>query len=121
MNKDELKVQMKALELRIPYNNALHETRKIYEQILTDLLGDTKFMCLSLLFPYEDYSDYEMPKNYYNWQLRASVELYNLADKISIKDYAENGVSWSRLKDGLSASLVQEITSWVGIPEKESE
>ena len=121
MNKEELKGQMKALQLRVPYDVAIHENQKTYEQILTDLLNDTKFICLSLLFPFEDYSDYDMPKMYYNWQLRACVELYNLADKISVKDYAENGISWSRLKDGLSLSLVQEITSWVGIPEKESE
>lgn len=121
MNKEELKPQLKELKKRIPYDIAIHETIVQYEQILTDLLDDTKFICLSLLFPFEDYSDYEMPKMYYNWQLRACVELYNLADKISVKDYAENGISWSRLKDGLSLSLVQEITSCVGIPKKESE
>lgn len=121
MNKEELKAQLKELKKRIPYDIAIHETIVNYEQILTDLLDDTKFICLSLLFPFEDYSDYDMPRMYYNWQLRACVELYNLADKISVKDYAENGISWSRLKDGLSLSLVQEITSWVGIPEKESE
>ena len=121
MNKEELRIQLKELKNRIPYNMAIHNSNALYEQILTDLLNDTKFICLSLLFPFEDYSDYDMPKMYYNWQLRASVELYNLADKISIKDYAENGLSWSRMKDGLSLSLIQEITSWVGIPEKESE
>lgn len=121
MNKEELKVQMKALELRIPYDVALHESRKLYEQILTDLLNDTKFICLSLLFPFEDYTDYVMPKQYYNWQLRACVEMYNLADKIYIKDYSENGISWSRMKDGLSQSLMQEITSWIGTVDNERE
>lgn len=121
MNKEELKAQLKELEKRIPFDLAVHETKPKYEQILTDLLNDTKFMCLSLLFPFDDYSEYEMPKMYYNWQIRACVELYNLADKISIKDYSENGISWSRLKDGLSQYLVQEVTSCVGIPERVSE
>lgn len=121
MNKEEQKAQLKELRKRIPFDISIHVNNVQYEQILTDLLDDTKFICLSLLFPYEDYSDYNMPKRYYNWQLRACVELYNLADKISIKDYSENGISWSRLKDGLSQYLTNEIISNVYIPKEENE
>lgn len=121
MNDDELNVQLPKLKSRIPYDIALHENRRTYEQILTDLLDDTKFMCLSLLFPFEDYEEYDLPRRYYNWQLRACVELYNLADKISIKDYSENGISWSRLKDGLSEYLVNELVSNVYVPNTEED
>ena len=121
MTNEELEIQLPDLKKRIPFDLALHDTQEIYEQILTDLLNDSKFICLSLLFPYEDYAEYELPKRYYNWQLRACVELYNLADKISVKDYSENGLSWSRLKDGLSASLVGELISKVYVPESEDE
>jgi len=119
MTNDELEIQLEELKHRIPFDIALHDNKRLYEQILTDLLNDSKFICLSLLFPYEDYANYELPKRYYNWQLRACVELYNLADKISIKDYSENGISFSRLKDGLSMSLTNEILSNVYIPESE--
>ncbi len=119
MNNIELRTQLEELKNRIPFDVALHENTRLYEQILTDLLNDTKFICLSLLFPYEDYAEYELPKRYYNWQLRACVELYNLADKISLKDYSENGISWSRLKDGLSMSLTNELISKVYVPESE--
>ena len=121
MNKDELKKQLEALKSRIPFEIGIHESKKVYEQILTDLLNDTKFICLSLLFPYENYVDYKLPKRYYNWQLRACVELYNLADKVSVKDYSENGISWSRLKDGLSLNLTNEIMSNVYVPNDEDD
>ena len=116
MTNEELEIQLPELEKRIPFDEALHDSQELYEQILTDLLNDSKFICLSLLFPYENYADYILPKRYYNWQLRACVELYNLADKISVKDYSENGISWSRLKDGLSSYLTGEILSNVYVP-----
>lgn len=121
MNCNNTDSQFTLLKKRIPYDEAIHNDRGTYETILKDLLTDSKFICLSLLYPYEDYSDYELPKRYNNWQLRTCVELYNLADKISVKDYSENGISWSRLKDGLSQSLVNELVANVGIPAKESE
>ena len=121
MTTEELEIQLPELEKRIPFDEALHVSQELYEQILTDLLNDSKFICLSLLFPFENYAEYELPARYYNWQLRACVELYNLADKISVKDYSENGLSWSRLKDGLSVSLTNEILSNVYVPDKDDE
>ena len=121
MTTEELEIQLPELEKRIPFDEALHDSQELYEQILTDLLNDSKFICLSLLFPFENYAEYKLPTRYYNWQLRECVELYNLADKISVKDYSENGLSWSRLKDGLSVSLTNEILSNVYVPDKDDE
>ena len=42
MNKNELKKQLEELKKRIPYEIGIHENKKVYEQILTDLLNDTK-------------------------------------------------------------------------------
>ena len=121
MTDEELLIQLPELEKRIPFDEALHESLEVYDQILTDLLNDSKFICLSLLFPFENYAEYKLPTRYYNWQLRACVELYNLADKISVKDYSENGLSWSRLKDGLSVSLTDELPSKVYVPDEDDE
>ena len=121
MTDEELEIQLPELEKRIPFDEALHDSQEVYEQILTDLLNDSKFICLSLLFPFENYAEYKLPTRYYNWQLRACVELYNLADKISVKDYSENGISWSRLKDGLSVSLTDELPSKVYVPDEDDE
>lgn len=116
---EEIKnTQLKKLKDRIPYDEDIFESETIYLQVLNDLLEDSKFIALEILFPYEDYSEYELPSKYNNWQLRACVELYNLADKAGITNYSENGISWSKLSDGLSNKLMESLTSKVGIPKR---
>ena len=110
--------QIEKLKLRIPYDKELC-TYPVYEQILKDLLEDSKYIAFEIIYPYSDYPD-ELEPRYYNWQLRACVELYNLADKAGITNYSENGISWSKLSDGLSVNLLNALTSKVGIP-KQSE
>ena len=122
MEEEVKNTQLKKLKDRIPYDEDIFESETIYLQVLNDLLEDSKFIALEILFPYEDYSEYELPSKYNNWQLRACVELYNLADKAGITNYSENGISWSKLSDGLSNKLMEKLTSKVGIPKrKESE
>ena len=120
---EEIKnTQLDKLKDRIPYDEDIFENEINYLQVLNDLLEDSKFIALEILFPYEDYSEYELPSKYKNWQIRACIELYNLADKAGITNYSENGISWSKLSDGLSNKLMENLTSKVGIPKrKESE
>lgn len=122
MEEDNKDTQLIALELRIPYDEDIFDTKDNYERVLQSLLDDSKYIALEMLFPYEDFSDYELPKKYYNWQLRCCVELYNLADKQGITSYTENSLSWTKLSDGLSTQLMNSLISKVGIPKrKESE
>ena len=118
MEEEVKNTQLKKLKDRIPYDEDIFESETIYLQVLNDLLEDSKFIALEILFPYEDYSEYELPSKYNNWQLRACVELYNLADKAGITNYSENGISWSKLSDGLSNKLMENLTSKVGIPKR---
>ena len=97
-------------------NQTIDENRNQWESTLLHLLEDSKNILMSKLYPFNNYSEYIIPTNKYNWVLRCCVELYNLADKIGTTSYAENGLSWSRLSDGLSNSLMNEIISHVGIP-----
>lgn len=107
--------QIDLLKLRIPnkfdnddnYNNAL--------QILLD---DAKNIALANLYPYEDWSNIELPKKYYNWQLRAAVELYRFLGYEGIKSYSENGLSFSRMEDGISADLLDELMPNAGTIKK---
>lgn len=110
--------QEEKLKLRIPYDEDIFGSNEVYEQVLEDLLEDTKNMCLSILYPFEDTHEMDLPSRYENWQLRACVELFNLADKQGIINYTENGISWGKKSDGLSVSLMNELTSRVGIPKK---
>jgi hypothetical protein len=118
MDRDE--TQFKKLCNRIPFDENVFESQDAYERAIDELLEDSKFVALSKIYPFEDYSDMELPAKYKNWQLRASIELYNLADKSGIVSYSENGLSWTKSTDGLSDTLMNELVSNVGIPKKKN-
>ena len=64
----------------------------------------------------EDYTDVKLPNKYINWQYRCCIELYKGAGQEGIVSYAENGLNWSKLSDGLPISLTNEIIPEVGVP-----
>lgn len=107
--------QVEKLKKRIPMKVTGLDDQELYNNIIEALLEDSKNIALSNIYPFTDWSEMELPAKYKNWQIRASIELYNLADKAGIKSYSENGLSWSRETDLLSAGLMEEITPRVGI------
>ena len=107
--------QTDKLKKRIPISITGLEDQQLYENMIEALLEDSKNIALSNIYPFKDWSEMDLPKKYYNWQIRASIELYNLADKAGLKSYSENGLSWSRDTDLLSAGLMDEITPRVGV------
>lgn len=121
MTNEEIEIQMPKLKSKIKYDEDIFGTYNEYEEILLDLLDNSKSICLETLFPYNDFSSYLLPKKYYNWQIRCCIELYNLADKQGVTNYAENSLSWSKLTDGLSNDLMNKLTSRVGVPKKEED
>ena len=116
MTEEDLQEQLAKLKEKIPYDEDVFGSNETYEKVLTDLLNDSKDILLETLYPFEDFSDYAIPKKYYGWQLRCCVELYNMADKQGITNYSENSLSWAKLSDGLSNSLMDKIISNVGVP-----
>ncbi len=119
-NDDEPIVNPLIVELgkRIPYDEDIHGTQQNYEDMLNSLLNDSEQILLGKLFPFEDFSNYAIPPQYNNWLIRCCVELYNLADKQGITAYAENGLSWTKLSDGLSHWLMNQIIPRAGIPKR---
>lgn len=115
MTEEDLQEQLTKLKVKIPYDEDIFETNENYELVLNDLLEDSKNILLETLYPFEDFTDLAVPKRYYGWQLRCCVELYNLADKQGITNYSENSLSWTKLSDGLSNSLMDKINSHVGV------
>ena len=85
-----------------------------YIKVLKRLLEDSKYVGLSLRFPYQDYSNIDLPKKYYNWQLRCAEEIYKGIGTVGIKSYAENGLSWTRDSGYISYELRGEIEPMVG-------
>lgn len=116
MNEEILEQQLEELKVKIPYDEDIFESQENWVNVLTDLLKDSAYILLETLYPFDDFSSYLIPSKYYNWQLRCCVELYNLADKQGITNYAENTLSWTKLSDGLSNFLMNKITSKVGVP-----
>lgn len=108
--------QSDKLKSRIVYIEDIFVTESNYEKVIEDLLEDSKHIALATLFPFEDYSDMSLPAKYNNWQIRCCIELYNMADKSTFVSYSENGIGFSKLTDGLSISLMSELTPKVGIP-----
>lgn len=106
--------QLQKLELRIPYNENEFDNISNYKNVLNQLLEDSKNIALSNLYPFIDWSEKELPKKFNNWQLRACVEIANFLGTEGLKSYSENGLSISRLTDGLSQDLQNEIIPNVG-------
>lgn len=121
MDEKDIDTQIEKLERRISYDKDTFTSRSNYEQVLTDLLEDSMYIALSILFPFKDFSEIKLPKRYYNWQIRACVELYNMAGKNDIASYSENGLSWTKFKSGLSRDLLNELVSKVGTPKRNTE
>lgn len=112
-------VVIKKLQKRIPFNENIFESDNGYINILTCLYEDAKHIFLSIRYPFEeDYSELDIPIKWENWILRCCVELYNISGNQGVKSYSENGLSWSKQTDGISVSLINEITPKAGTPKR---
>lgn len=119
---DSSTTQLELLKDRIEYDENIFGDEDTYENVLNRLLEDSKFVGLSIRFPYKDFSNMELPSKYKNWQLRCCEEIYNGIGTQGIKSYSENGLSWTRDSGYISHELRSEIESMVGyIVEEEEE
>lgn len=113
--------QIGKLKIKIPYDEKKFTTKAIYEETLNNLLEDSKNIALANIYPFKDWSTYELPDKYKNWQIRAAVELYKFDKFIGIRSYSENGMSFSRDSENLSQSLLDELIPQAGIPKRKEE
>lgn len=111
---DNANNQLELLKTRITYNEKVFGNYNVYEKVLNRLLEDSKFIALSLRFPYQDYSSMELPAKYKNWQLRCCEELYKNIGTQGIKSYSENGLSWTRDSAYITHELSSEIEPMAG-------
>lgn len=115
--------QLEKLKSRIKYDSRKFNSNEDYENKLISLLEDSKNIALSELYPFaDDFEKIELPKKYYNWQIRASCEIYKWEENQGIKSYSELGLSWSRINDGcIPQTMLDELIPRVGVPKKEVE
>lgn len=106
--------QMDKLKERIPYVETVFSDNDTYEKVLSRLLDDSWYIGLSLRYPYRNFVDLMLPRKYWNWQLRCCEQLYKLIGTAGIKQYSENGLSWTRDSAYLPYELTNEIEPIVG-------
>ena len=117
----ENNAQLTKLKGRIPFDSDKYINQDEYENKLTELLEDSKYIALSTLYPFlEDFEGVELPTKYYNWQIRARLELYKWQGNSGIKSYSEAGLSWTKGNDGvLSNDLMNELEPpHAGVPKR---
>lgn len=118
---DSENIQLDLLKQRIEYEETIFGDNETYELVLNRLLEDSKYIALSIRYPYQDFSNMELPNKYKNWQLRCCQEIYNGIGTEGIKSYSENGLSWTRDSGYISYELRNEIESMVGYIVEEDE
>lgn len=106
--------QVELLKSRIEYNEKIFGDKKTYESVLERLIEDSKYVALSLRYPYQDFSEMSLPKRYANTQLRMAVEIYQGIGTEGVKSYSENGLAWARDSGYISNELRGEIEPCVG-------
>lgn len=106
--------QFDYLKDRIEYSKEIFSDYTTYKKVLNRLLEDSKYVVLSLRYPYQDFYDMEVPKKYLNTQLRICEEIYNGIGTVGIKSYSENGLSWTRDSGYISYEIRSEIEPMVG-------
>lgn len=79
-----------------------------YDDDFKDFLESAKTIFLNSVYPFDKNID-EIPARYYDWQVRCAIELYNLKEDGNYVSYSENALSWTRLKEGLSQDLLNEL------------
>ena len=118
---ESVPTQLDLLKERIEFDANIFTDNETYEKVLNRLLDDSKYIALSLRYPYQDYSQLELPNKYYNWQIRCSEELYNQIGNVGVKSYSENGLNWTRDSGYISYELRGEIEPMAGYIEESEE
>ena len=83
-----------------------------------DCLEDAKFRYLRLVYPYRYRKMTELPdESAKNWQTKCAIELYKLDGNENTISYAENGLSETYARAGISQDLLNELPSpEAGVP-----
>lgn len=124
MKEQDNTILLNNLKTRIPFKTNIFVNEGIYIDVLNNLLEDSKFIALSLRYPFDDTKE-ELPNTpkYKNWQIRCALELYNILKNggYDFVSYSENGISWTRDSSIISKQLKSEIMPKIGIPSRKGE
>lgn len=87
------------------------------DEVFKIKLKRAKFRYLSLVYPFDKEMTDLPNESAQEWQTKCAIELYNLKGDENTKSYAENGLSESYARAGLSQDLLNELPPpKVGVP-----
>lgn len=88
-----------------------------YDDILITMVEDVAEIALNTRYPF-DYTKTvdDLPDRFENWVVRATVQVYNNLGTLNVRQYSENGLSFtfSAIRDGISVRLLNEIIPKAG-------
>lgn len=88
-----------------------------FDEIVTSIIEDVAEIALNTRYPF-DYTKAvtDLPDRYENWVVRAAVQVFNNIGTLNVKQYSENGLSftYSAVRDGISVRLLNEIIPKAG-------
>ncbi len=79
------------------------------DEVFKIKLKRAKFRYLSLVYPFDKDMTNLPNERAQEWQIKCAIELYNLKGDENTKSYAENGLSESYARAGLSQDLLNEL------------
>ena len=89
------------------------------DELFEILLNRAKSIALNILYPFQEFLPESLPSRYTSWQTRCAIELYNSLGTEGISNYSENQISWTKLTDGISKSLLNELQPFATVPRKD--
>lgn len=105
------------LEMRLFILKDVNESGK--DALFTILLNRAKSIAFNILYPFQEFLPESLPSRYTSWQTRCAIELYNSLGTEGISSYSENQISWSKLTDGISKSLLNELQPFATVPRED--
>lgn len=95
-------------EMRVEILDNVEDTSK--DEVFKIKLKRAKFRYLRLVYPYRYREMTELPDDCArDWQTKCAIELYKLKGDENTKSYAENGLSETYARAGLSQDLLNEL------------
>lgn len=87
------------------------------DTIITSIIEDVWEIALSTRYPFDyDKQLIDLEPRFENWVVRATVQVYTNFGTLNVKQYSENGLSftYSAIRDGISVRLLNEIMPKAG-------
>lgn len=88
-----------------------------FDTLLETMVEDVTEIALYTRYPFDYTKKVEdLPDRFENWVVRATVQTFNNVGTLNVKQYSENGLSFTfgAIRDGISVRMLNEIIPKAG-------